>query len=127
MGELERKGLEAISHYGKLVSEQLRAEKGAGWEIQKQIDELNNIVTIENAAAMNSAVARVSDYPSELLIKAREDRVREEELEKPLTAQDFKRYAIESLEQYQKKQVPKEKHLNKKYNIAPVLTKSKKK
>lgn len=38
--------MEAISHYGKLVSEQLRAEKGAGWEIQRQIDELNNIITL---------------------------------------------------------------------------------
>jgi len=38
LGELEKKGLEAISHYGKLVSEQLKAEKGAGWEIQRQID-----------------------------------------------------------------------------------------
>jgi hypothetical protein len=76
----------------------------------------------------NAATAvRVSEYPSELLIRAKEDRVKEEELEKPLTAQDFKRYAMESLEQYQKKQVPKEKHLNKKYNIAPVLAKSKKK
>jgi hypothetical protein len=42
----------------------------------------------------NAAVVRVSEYPSELLIKAKEDRAREEELEKPLTAQDFKRYAI---------------------------------
>ena len=110
------------------MSEQLRAEKGAGWEIQKQIDELNNIITIENANAMNSgSILRVSDYPSELLIKAKEDKVKEEELEKPLTAQDFKRYAIDSLEQYQKKQIPKEKHLNKKYNIAPMLGKSKKK
>jgi hypothetical protein len=75
----------------------------------------------------NGTVVRASEYPSELLIKAKDDKVKEEELEKPLTAQDFKRYAIESLEQYQKKQVPKEKHLNKKYNIAPMLTKSKKK
>lgn len=48
---------------------------------------------------MNNAatVMRVSEYPSELLIRAKEDRVKEEELEKPLTAQDFKRYAMESL------------------------------
>jgi hypothetical protein len=75
----------------------------------------------------NGTVVRASEYPSELLIKAKDDKVKEEELEKPLTAQDFKRYAIESLEQYQKKQIPKEKHLNKKYNIAPMLSKSKKK
>lgn len=37
LGELEKKGLEAISHYGKLVGEQLKAEKGSSWEIQKQI------------------------------------------------------------------------------------------
>lgn len=53
--------------------------------------------------------------------------MREEELEKPLTTQELKKFALESLEQYQKKQLPKEKHLNKKYNIAPMLGKSKKK
>ncbi len=76
----------------------MRAEKGAGWEIQKQIDELNNIITIDNNNSIsNSSGGRMSEYPSELLIKAKEDKVKEEELEKPLTAQDFKRYAIESL------------------------------
>jgi hypothetical protein len=76
----------------------LRAEKGAGWEIQRQIDELNNIITLENANAMNGSVGmRNSDYPSELLIKVKEEKLKEEELDKPLTAQDFKRFAIESL------------------------------
>lgn len=51
------------------MSEQLKAEKGAGWEIQKQIDELNNIITLENINSMNSGSAKPTDYPSELLIK----------------------------------------------------------
>lgn len=72
MGELEKKGLEAISHYGKLVGEQLKAEKGSSWEIQKQIEELNNIITIENVASMNSSGPKSNEYPSELLIKLRE-------------------------------------------------------
>mgnify|MGYP006897117781 CR=1 FL=1 len=127
LGELEKKGLDAICHYGKLVSEQLKAEKGSNWEIQKQIDELNNIITLENASTMNGGGSmKVADYPSELIIKLKEDKSKEEELDKPLTLQDFKKYAVESLEQYQKKQVPKEKHFNKKYNIAPMMTKSKK-
>jgi hypothetical protein len=40
--------------------------------------------------------------------------------------QDFKKYALESLDQYQKKQIPKEKHFNKKYNIAPMIGKKRK-
>jgi hypothetical protein len=76
---------------------------------------------------MNSGnTLKIADYPSELLIKVKDDKGREEEMDKALTLQDFKKYAIESLEQYQKKQIPKEKHFNKKYNIAPMLSKSKK-
>ena len=62
---MEKKGLEAISHYGKLVGEQLKAEKGSSWEIQKQIDELNNIITLENVNSMNNpAPSKTLDYPS---------------------------------------------------------------
>ncbi len=111
MGELEKKGLEAISSYGKLVSEQLRSEKGNTWEIEKQIDELNNIITLENVNSMNSqglnVNTRMIDYPSELIIKVKEDKLKEEEIEKPMTVQELKKYAIESLEQFQKKQTPK--------------------
>lgn len=79
MGELEKKGLDAICHYGKLVSEQLKAEKGSNWEIQKQIDELSNIITIENASTMNNGgTIKVADYPSELLIKIKDDKAKEE-------------------------------------------------
>lgn len=80
LGELEKKGLDAISHYGKLVSEQLKAEKGSNWEIQKQIDELNNIITLENVNTMNNSGGsmKVAEYPSELLIKLKDDKGKEE-------------------------------------------------
>ena len=72
LGELERRGLVAISNYGKLVSEQLKAEKGSGWEIQKQIDELSNIITLENVHSMNNcAQNRSHESPSELLARMR--------------------------------------------------------
>ena len=64
MGELEKKGLEAISHYGKLVGEQLKAEKGSSWEVQKQIEDLNNIITLENVNCMNSGGTKNSESPS---------------------------------------------------------------
>lgn len=51
------------------MGEQLKAEKGNSWEVQKQIEELNNIITIENVNTMNSAGPKSGDYPSELLIK----------------------------------------------------------
>ena len=62
--------------------------------MQKQIDELSNIITLENVNSMNncSTSLKSADYPSELLIKLKEDKAREEELEKPLTSQDFKKY-----------------------------------
>ena len=78
LGELEKKGLESISHYGKLVGEQLKAEKGGSWEIQRQIDELNNIITLENVNSMNSSAGfKGTEYPSELIIRVREDKVKE--------------------------------------------------
>lgn len=66
LGELEKKGLDAICHYGRLVSEQLKAEKGNNWEMQKQIDELNNIMTLENVSTMNNCTnsLKIADYPS---------------------------------------------------------------
>lgn len=117
--------MEAISAYGKLVSEQLRAEKGNTWEIEKQIDELNNIITLENVNSMNNQGGqsnnRSLDYPSELIIKVKEDKLKEEEIEKPMTVQELKKYAIESLEQFQKKQTPKENKHAKKYNAVPIV------
>ena len=67
--------------------------------MQKQIDELSNIMTLENVNAMNNcgASVKVADYPSELLIKIKEDKTKEDDLDKALTLQDFKKYAIESL------------------------------
>ena len=56
----------------------------------------------------------------------KEEKSKEEDIDKLLTLQDFKKFAVDSLEQYQKKQVPKEKHFNKKYNIAPMTKMSKK-
>jgi hypothetical protein len=46
--------------------------------MQKQIDELNNIITLENVNSMNncSAGGKINEYPSELIIKVKEDRVR---------------------------------------------------
>ena len=55
----------------------------------------------------NGGTLKMADYPSELLIKIKDDKSKEEELDKALTLQDFKKYAIDSLEQYQKKQIPK--------------------
>lgn len=41
-----------------------------------------------------------------------------------MTVQELKKYAIESLEQFQKKQTPKEKGHLKKYNAAPIVVKN---
>jgi hypothetical protein len=40
---------------------------------------------------------KIADYPSELLIKLKEDKLKEEELDKALSLQDFKKYALDSL------------------------------
>ena len=66
---------------------------------------------------------RTIDYPSELIIKVKEDKLKEEETEKPMTVQELKKYAIESLEHFQKRQTPKQnKHL-KKFNGVPIVSK----
>ncbi len=42
----------------------------------------------------NCSTVKITDYPSELIIKIKDDKNKEEQLDKPLTLQDFKKYAI---------------------------------
>ena len=50
---------------------------------------------MENVNSMNSpGPVKAADYPSELLIKVKDEKIKEEDNEKPLSLQEFKKFAI---------------------------------
>ena len=55
----------------------------------------------------NSSGFKNTEYPSELIIKIKEDKTKEEDLERTLTVQELKKFAIESLEHFSKGKSPK--------------------
>eukprot|EP00825_Cyclidium_porcatum_P028172 TRINITY_DN304_c0_g1_i14.p1 TRINITY_DN304_c0_g1~~TRINITY_DN304_c0_g1_i14.p1 ORF type:complete len:563 (+),score=197.84 TRINITY_DN304_c0_g1_i14:535-2223(+) len=70
LGILEKKGLDAIQEYARLIAEQLKLEKGDTPALAQQIDDLNNIIAYENANIMNyysSANQNKLECPDELL------------------------------------------------------------
>ena len=134
---MEKRGIEAISKYSKLVSEYIRVEGGEGGDIEGQINDLNNIITYDNVQVMNANFGDkniLNEYPSELLLKAKEDEQAEEKGEHSrkhgglLQREDFKRFVLESLENFNKKsttQVNRDKSGNNKKFIITNTSKSK--
>lgn len=74
---MEKRGIEAISKYSKLVSEHIKASDNIdGIDIDTQINDLNNIITYDNANIMNVNFGDkniLNEYPSELLLKVKEE------------------------------------------------------
>ena len=115
--------------YSKVVAEQLRAENPDATDLEQHINDLNNIVTYDNSSNMNAVGMqglKSAEYPSQLLLKVRQDELTECDPSKKanclLPPEQFRKFALNSLENYSKKnssQVHREKALaSKKFTVA---------
>lgn len=53
IGLLEEKGMTLINRFSRLIAQQIILEKGSTYNIESQLEDLNNIIAYNNANTMN--------------------------------------------------------------------------